>query len=102
MRTYIQLQDWIASQKHNSTRKINEQKRKTARQKFAKCSVCGGQMTFVPTTNILICENEVEKKKIITNADGSKGEKTFTERCGNINLVDDQYLGYLNYLFMEA
>lgn len=88
--------------KPSNPKKKNEDRKKSQREKFAKCRECGGQMTYVPGTNILVCENEVEKTRTITHEDGTKEEKTETRRCGNINLVDNQYMGYVGYLFGEA
>ena len=71
------------------------------REKFAKCRQCGGQMTYIPGTNLLICENEVEKKVKKTLEDGTTKEVTETGRCGNINMVGDDFVGYAQYLFEE-
>lgn len=71
-------------------------------QKFARCRACKGLMQYVPGTNILICENEVEKKVTVKNEDGTTTEKVEVKRCGNINLVADEYMGYVDYLFGEA
>lgn len=79
--------------------KKNEDKRAAQRKKFAKCKVCGNQMTYIPNSNILICENNVEKKKTRVLEDGTKQTYTISEPCGNINLVDKQYQEYMNYLF---
>ena len=56
-------------------------------------------MTYLKGTNILICENEVEKKKVKVGETGAKVEYTVKERCGNINMVDAQYQSYMHYLF---
>lgn len=71
------------------------------REKFAKCRQCGGQMTYIPGTNLLVCENEVEKKVKKTLEDGTTKEVTETGRCGNINMVGDDFVGYVQYLFEE-
>jgi ssDNA-binding Zn-finger/Zn-ribbon topoisomerase 1 len=71
------------------------------REKFAKCKQCGGQMTYVPGTNILVCENEVEKKMKRTLEDGSTIEEIKTTRCGNTNLISDNFMGYFEFLFKE-
>lgn len=81
------------------TKTYDEQKRSAQRIKFCRCKVCGGMMTFAKGTNSLICENMVEKKKIKELEDGSKLTNKIIERCGAINLVSDEYIGYLAYLF---
>lgn len=81
------------------TKTYDEQKRSAQRIKFCRCKVCGGMMTFAKGTNSLICENMVEKKKIKELEDGSKLTNKIVERCGAINLVSDEYIGYLAYLF---
>lgn len=104
-RTYINWGEWdkVASvtgiKRKPSTPKKNEDKKKAQRKKFTKCRECGGQMTYVPESNIFVCDNEVEKTRTITHEDGSTEEKKEIRRCGNVNLVDDQYMGYVNYLF---
>lgn len=67
--------------------------------KFAKCRVCGGQMTYLAGTNALICQCEVEKEFIKKSEDGTETKVTKTVTCGNVNLVDEQYQSYMNYLF---
>ena len=84
--------------------KVDNVKKKAQIEKFAKCPVCGGQMTYIKGTNSLICENEVEREKTIVNKDknGKVVSKTKTkvkEPCGYINLVDEAYMNYVNYLF---
>ena len=81
------------------TKTYDEQTRSAQRIKFCRCKVCGGMMTFAKGTNSLICENMVEKKKIKELEDGSKLTNKIIERCGAINLVSDEYIGYLAYLF---
>lgn len=56
-------------------------------------------MTYAKGTNSLICENVIEKKKIKELEDGSKLTNKIIERCGAVNLVSDEYIGYLEYLF---
>ena len=81
------------------TKTYDEQKRSAQRIKFCRCKACGGMMTFAKGTNSLICENMVEKKKIKELEDSSKLTNKIIERCGTINLVSDEYIGYLAYLF---
>lgn len=78
----------------------NEARKKFQREKFAKCRDCGGQMTYVGG-NIFVCDNEVEKTFTTTDESGIEVKKTEKRRCGNINLVDDQYMGYVEYLFEQ-
>ena len=77
----------------------DEQKRTSQRKKFCRCPSCGGMMTFVPGTNTLICENKVMKEKTKQLRDGVEQKYSVEEICGNINLVSDEFQGYLNYLF---
>lgn len=99
-RTYAKFGDWGAlGFKKAKPYKPDEKKREAQRTKFARCRACGGQMTYLAGTNTLICNNEVEKKRIKRNEDGSVVEYTVTEVCGAINMVDEQYRSYLNYLF---
>ena len=83
--------------------KVDAAKKKAQIEKFSKCPVCGGQMMYVKGTNSLICENEVEREKTITSKDENgvvtKTKAMVKERCGYVNLVDDAYMGYVNYLF---
>lgn len=76
----------------------DEQKRTSQRKKFCRCPSCGGMMTFVQGTNTLICENKVIKEKTKQLRDGEQ-KYSVEETCGNINLVSDEFQGYLNYLF---
>lgn len=80
-------------------KKYDEQKRKAQRGKFCRCNKCKGMMTFVPNTNTLVCENIITKKKEKTLSDGSKTTVEIQERCGWVNVVEDRYIDYLNYLF---
>lgn len=89
----------VGAPAQGKNKKYDENKRKAQRAKFCKCNRCKGMMTFVPNTNTLICENVVEKVKEKIQPDGSKKKITVQERCGNVNVVDNQYLDYLNYLF---
>lgn len=77
----------------------NPAKRKVQQEKFARCKFCGGQMTYHKGTNVLTCENIVDKEETITNEDGTTTVKTHKEACGNINIVDRDYIGYMEYLF---
>lgn len=77
----------------------NKAKTKVQREKFARCRKCGGQMKYLAGTNILICENEVEVEKEITKEDGTTFKKMEKQVCGNVNLVDKEYQGYMRYLF---
>lgn len=78
---------------------FNPAKKKVQREKFACCKSCGGQMTYHKGTNVLTCENVVEKTKKVTTETGEEVEKTFKEVCGNTNIVDRDYIGYMEYLF---
>ena len=94
----------IRKELHLGTPKKNEisydEKRRTAQRiKFCRCSVCGGMMTFVPMSNTLFCNNVVTKEKIKKNKDNVEIKYTVDEPCGNINLVGEEFVGYLNYLF---
>jgi hypothetical protein len=80
-------------------RKYDENKRKSQRAKFCKCPKCKGMMTYVPNTNTLVCDNIVKKTKEKTLSDGSKTKIEVEERCGNVNVVSNQYVDYLAYLF---
>lgn len=80
-------------------RKFDEDKRRAQRAKFCKCPACKGYMTYVRGTNSLICENEVTKTKERTNKEGVKSKFEVTEPCGFVNLVSEDYQGYLQYLF---
>lgn len=73
--------------------KDNDKKR-AQRRKFTKCKVCGGTMTYIPNSNIFVCENEVEKTEVV---DGIS--KKIKVKCGNTNYIDRNYIGYINYLF---
>lgn len=99
-RKYAKFGDWEAlGFKKAKSYKPDEKKKEAQRTKFARCRVCGGQMTYLNGTNTLICNNEVEKKRTKRNDDGSLVEFTVTEVCGTLNLVDEQYRSYLEYLF---
>lgn len=87
MRNYTNWKDRNQVLGKPSADHIDEGKRKSQREKFCKCRKCGGQMTYVPGTNTLVCNCEVVGK------DGK------TRVCGNINIVDDRYMSYVNYLF---
>lgn len=56
-------------------------------------------MTYHKGTNVLTCENVVEKTKKVISETGEEVEKTFKEVCGNTNIVDRDYIGYMEYLF---
>lgn len=77
----------------------DEQKRKAQRIKFCRCPSCGGMMTFVPNTNTLICENEVKKKIKKISKTGVETEVEIIAPCGEVNIVGDNFVSYLNYLF---
>lgn len=87
----INFEDWKNSRKKSE--KINDKKAAQIK-KFSTCRICGGQMTYVKGTNILVCECDVQKK---VKSGGE--EKIVTEKCGNTNIVDKAYQDYLNYLF---
>lgn len=100
-RTYVQWGDWekIGYKKNDSKVSGDNSKKKAQQEKFGKCKICGGQMTYCKSTNILICENVIEKKKTKNGDGGEKVEYTVKEECGNINIVDAQYQDYMRYLF---
>ena len=105
-RTYINWGCWNELSKETGIKrkpkvanKKNEDGKIKKRKQFARCPKCGGQMTYVPETNILLCENEVQKNFSKKNEDGTITEETKTVICGYTNLVDNKYLGYMNYLF---
>lgn len=107
-RTYINWGRWNELSKETGIKrkpkvanKKNEDGKIKKRKQFARCPKCGGQMTYVPETNILLCENEVQKKFSKKNEDGTTTEETKTAICGYTNLVDNKYLGYMNYLFQS-
>ena len=61
---------------------------------------CGGQMTYIKGTNVLVCNNDIEVD--VTEVDESTGVSSVTkkkEKCGAINMVAEQYQSYMNYLF---
>jgi hypothetical protein len=47
----------------------------------------------------LICENEVKKKIKKTNKLGIESEVEVIAPCGEVNIVGDNFVSYLNYLF---
>lgn len=105
-RTYVNWGCWDElskeigiKRKPKMANKKNEDGKIKKRKQFARCPKCGGQMTYIPETNILLCENEVQKKSLKKNEDGTTTEETKTVICGYTNLVDKKYLGYMNYLF---
>ena len=105
-RTYVNWGCWNELSKETGIKrkvkvanKKNEDSKIKKRKQFARCPKCGGQMTYIPETNILLCENEVQKKFSKKNEDGTTTEETKTVICGYINLVDKKYLSYMNYLF---
>lgn len=78
---------------------INEQRRTSQRTKFCKCKSCGGQMTYIPGTNLLVCHEMTEKEKIKKNEDGTETKFFVREECGAMNIVSNEYTSYMNYLF---
>ena len=80
-------------------KKYDENKRKSQRAKFCRCGKCKGMMTYVPNTNTLICENIVKKTKTRTSKEGIKSTYEVEEPCGAVNIVNDNFIDYLNYLF---
>lgn len=89
----------IPKGKPKPPRTYDEQKRKAQRIKFCRCSSCGGMMTFVPFTNTLICENEVKKKIKKKSKEGIESEVEIIAPCGEVNIVGDEFVSYINYLF---
>lgn len=100
-RTYAKFGEWDRVGLKGASTKIDEGKRAGQRAKFSKCRNCGGQMTYIAGTNILICENEVEKTRQKLGETGEPVEYTVKERCGNVNMVSDEFQGYMNYLFSD-
>ena len=106
-RTYYGVSDFktinkelgIKAGKPAQAKKYDENKRKSQRAKFCKCPKCKGMMTYVPDTNTLVCDNIVKKTKERTLSDGSKTKIEVEERCGTVNVVQNQYIDYLTYLF---
>jgi uncharacterized protein with PIN domain len=96
---WAELSKLTGFKRKNTTKKSDDSRKKSKREKFTKCKECGGQMTYVPDSNIFVCDNEVEKKKKKKLEDGTIQEFTVTERCGNVNLIDKQYEGYVKWLF---
>lgn len=99
-RNYIKWGEWNTLEKKTGVKSSqtskNEDKRTAQRKKFIKCKKCGGDMTYIKGTNILICENLVEKKPKSNETKTGTNEKVI---CGNLNLVDNQYMNYVDYLF---
>lgn len=85
--------------KRKKPNKIDSPEKIKKRAKFAKCPKCGGQMTYIPESNILICENQIEKEACVAKEDGTVATEKKTVTCGYLNLVDKKYAGYVNYLF---
>lgn len=88
------------------SKKTDKVKKATQIAKFCKCRACGNMMTYVKGTNALICDCEVEreKEKVIKDKNGKAiGKETFKvkEPCGHVNLISNEYMGYVNYLFNE-
>ena len=54
--------------------------------KILKCPKCGGKMKYVNGTNLLICENSIEK-------DGN------VEECGTTKFIDDKTQIFLEFIF---
>ena len=76
----------------------NAGKLKVQREKFARCRKCGGQMTYIPSTNVFICNNVVEFEKEVI-VEGIPTTKTEKKVCSNLNFVDKEYQNYMRYLF---
>lgn len=110
MRKYFNWNQWEEVNKEFGFRtkkpaqKNDAVKKKARIEKFCKCKECGGQMTYVKGTNTLICDCEVErqKEKAIRDKFGNivnKEKITVKEPCGNVNIISEEYMGYVNYLF---
>ena len=89
----------IPKGKPKQKKAYDENRRKAQRIKFCKCPSCGGMMTFVPNTNMLFCENEVKKKIKKKDKLGVEVETEIIAPCGEVNVVEDNFISYLNYLF---
>lgn len=110
MRKYFNWTQWNEINKEMGfktkkiDKKVDEVKRKARIEKFCKCPECGGQMKYIAGTNSLICDCEVERKreKVIKDRFGkivSKETIVVKEPCGHFNLVDEEFMGYVDYLF---
>lgn len=73
-----------------SKERIDKNKQKSQREKFCKCKKCGGQMDYISGTNIFVCNCKT--------FDAKGNEKI----CGNVNIVDDKYMDYVDYLFRNV
>lgn len=101
-RTYASWGDWEKIGYKKKDPKLSgdsSPKKKAQQEKFGRCKICGGQMTYCKGTNILVCKNVIEKKKTKNGDGGEKIEYIVKEECGNINIVDAQYQDYMHYLF---
>lgn len=105
-RKYIQWGNWEELSKATGIKmpkpqEANQAKKKPQIEKFSRCKECGGQMTYIKGSNILLCECQVDVEKEFTKEDGTTEKKVVKQTCGNINLVGKDYLGYMEYLFKE-
>lgn len=101
MRNWIKWGDWEQFNEitgYTPKKKVGKTATDEQRAKFSRCKECGGKMTYIKGSNILICENKVEKE-IKTTVDGEETKSIRTVNCGNINMVADKYQSYLEYLF---
>lgn len=111
MRKYFNWNEWDKvnkelglKSKKSQVQNTDSVKKKSQIEKFCKCKECGGQMTYVKGTNALICECEVErtKERITRDKKGNvigKEKYKVKEPCGNVDLVSNEYMSYVNYLF---
>ena len=79
----------------------NSEKKKSQKEQFARCKVCGGQMIYLKGTNILVCSNTIEKKITAVDKSGKECESITAVPCSNINMVSEPYQSYMRYLFED-
>jgi ssDNA-binding Zn-finger/Zn-ribbon topoisomerase 1 len=101
-REYAKWGEWdkIGFKKNKKIDK-NGEKKKNQKEQFARCKVCGGQMTYLKGTNILVCSNTIEKKTTLVDKNGKECESITTVSCSNINMVSEPYQSYMRYLFED-
>lgn len=89
--------------KNKNKKKLSSEEIQKKRESFCKCKKCGGTMDFLENVNAFICRNEVEKE--VSKIDKKTGKETkeiIKTICGNYNIVEDKYIDYVKYLFLEA
>lgn len=101
---FEQLAEDLDIKFRTTPKKNDENRRKTQREKFCKCKICGGQRDYIQGTNCLVCNCIVEKenKEITKDKKGNViSEKIVKslEPCGAVDLVAEDYQDYMKYLF---